>query len=254
MMIYEVPGGGFVRSWIISADEGLIVVDPGSIGTADSAREFIRGRTGWKMSQVRAIAVTHFHVDHIGGIARLLRACPDDTVVYFHARVRDYLTGKKEIPALHNWKTQFWPIAIKGIKNVHSFNHLLIESMAGIPLRGFGNRFLPPIPMEKIRWLCVGGEGRCDLAFGGWEAMETPGHTADSISFYNAKERALICGDLILNLDDDGGHLNAFCEDRKRIEETFRFLSSAIAPRAIYPAHGATIRHPENALLAVKTA
>jgi len=22
-MIYEVPGGGFVRSWIISADEGL---------------------------------------------------------------------------------------------------------------------------------------------------------------------------------------------------------------------------------------
>ena len=156
-MIYEVPGGGFVRSWIVSTEDGLIIVDPGSIGTADAAKEFIRSRPEWKMSDVRAIAVTHFHVDHIGGIGRLLRACPDDTVVYFHRRVKDYLARERNLPALLNWRSQFWPIAFKCLRHVHSFKHLLLESLAGIPLPGFGNRFLPPIPPGKIRWLCAAG-------------------------------------------------------------------------------------------------
>ena len=252
-MVYAVPGGGFVRSWIISTEDGLIVVDPGSVGTAEAVKAFIRSRPGWKMEDVRGIFITHFHVDHIGGIGRLLRACPDETVVFFHRLVKEYLTGERDLPRLHNWSSEFLPVALKSLRLCRHPLQLVVESLAGIPLWGFGNRFRPPLPLEKIRWLCGEGTVRCNLGLGSWEVIETPGHTADSLSLYNETDRELLCGDLILNMENDGGHLNAFCESVEEAEETFHFLFAALKPRAIYPAHGEKILHETNALLAVKT-
>ena len=252
-MVHPVPEGGLVRAYIISGADGLMVIDPGSVGAAEAVMTEIRRMGGRSMAEVRGIVATHFHFDHIGGIGRLLRECPTGTPVLFHHRVRDYLDGDRSLPLMENWFTAFFVAALKSCRYVRRPSHLRFESLAGIPLPGFGNRFPPPFGKERIRW--IGGDGRVryGMGFNGWDVIETPGHTGDSISLYHEESRELLCGDLILNLDRDGGRLNPFYENRATIEKTFRFLCGSIRPQVIYPGHGEVIRGGENALLGVRT-
>ena len=253
-MVHPVLDSGLARSYVISSPEGLAVVDPGSAGSAEAVIAFIGGMPGREMADVKWIVATHFHIDHIGGIGRLLRRCPGDAKVMLHRRVRDYLGGKTPLPLLKNWRAAFFPTAARCFRYVRRPSHLWVESLAGIPLPGFGNRFRPPFDEERIRYL--GGEGRVryGIGFGGWEAIETPGHTEDSLCLYHQERRELICGDLILNLETDGaGRLNRFCENRAQSEESFRLLCETTRPRAVFPGHGEVIHAGENALLGVKT-
>jgi glyoxylase-like metal-dependent hydrolase (beta-lactamase superfamily II) len=251
-MVHPVPEGGLVRAYIISGADGLMVVDPGSVGAAEAVMTVIRRINGRSMADVKGIVATHFHIDHIGGIGRLLRECPTGTPVLFHRRVRDYLNGDRSLPRMENWFASFFAAALKSFRYVRRPSHLWFESLAGIPLPGFGNRFPPPFGKERIRWL--GGEGivRYGIGFDGWDVIETPGHTGESISLYHEEGRELLCGDLILNLDRDGGRLNPFYENRAAIEKTFRFLCESIRPRVIYPGHGEIIRGGENVLPGVR--
>jgi glyoxylase-like metal-dependent hydrolase (beta-lactamase superfamily II) len=251
-MVHLVPEGGLVRAYIISGAEGLMVIDPGSVGTADAVMTEIRRMGGRSMAEVRGIVATHFHFDHIGGIGRLLRECPTGTPVLCHHRVRDYLDGTRSLPRMENWFTAFFVAALKSCRYLRRPSHIWFESLAGIPLPGFGNRFPPPFGKERIRWLGGDGRVRYGIGFDGWDVIETPGHTEDSISLYHEESREFLCGDLILNLDRDGGRLNHFCEDRATAEKTFRFLCETIRPRVIYPGHGEVIRGGENALLGVR--
>lgn len=252
-MVHPILEGGLARAYIISGTDGLMVIDPGSVGTADAAVTMIRGMRGRSMTDVKGIVATHFHVDHIGGIGRLLRSCPAETRVLFHRKIEQYLRGRQPLPMMENWFPAFFASALKSFRYVRKPSHLWFESLAGVPLPGFGNRFRPPIAEERIRWLGGDGRFRYGSGFNGWDVVETPGHTGDSISLYHEESRELLCGDLILNLDRDGGRLNLFCEERTTAEKTFHFLCENTRPRVIYPGHGEVIRDRENALLGVRT-
>ena len=251
-MVHPVPESGLTCAYIISGADGLMVIDPGSVGTAEAVIAEIRGMCGRSMAEVRGVLATHFHFDHIGGIRRVLRECPTGTPVFLHHRVRSYLDGTRSLPLMENWFTAFFGAALKCSRYLRRPSHLWFESLAGIPLPGFGNRFRPPFGEERIHWLGGDGQVRYGIGFNGWDVIETPGHTEESISLYHEESRELICGDLILNLDRDGGRLNRFCEERTTTEKTFRFLCGSIRPQAIYPGHGEVIRDGENALLGVK--
>ncbi|MBW2342274.1 MAG: MBL fold metallo-hydrolase [Deltaproteobacteria bacterium] len=100
------------------------------------------------------------------------------------------------------------------------------------------------IPLPLLRtWLPSHYKAECTLEQGKqipslphWGLIETPGHTRDSICFYNEEEKTLISGDTILNLKGCG-ELNRFCCDANAIKESFEKLSR-LSIRHIYPGHG----------------
>jgi endoribonuclease LACTB2 len=68
--------------------------------------------------------------------------------------------------------------------------------------------------------------------------VHTPGHASDHLCYFLEEERALFSGDLILNgstsvIPDEDGDLADYMASLRRVQ--------ALAPRRIYPAHGAVI-------------
>jgi hydroxyacylglutathione hydrolase len=198
-MVYVTPAGGLARSYVISEAEGLVVVDVGSIGTAEDVAIFIKRLPGRSLQDVKCIVATHFHIDHIGGIGRLLKKCLPDTVVLFHFLVDHYLKKQRTISRLKNWLTGFLPAAVFSTRYVRKCAHFRFESFAGIPLPILEKSLNLPYRQDRIRFINTEPSVPCKLNFGGWEILATPGHTEDSLSLYNAASGELICGDLILN-------------------------------------------------------
>ena len=253
-MVYVTPAGGLARSYVISEAEGLVVIDVGSIGTAEDVAIFIKRLPGRSLQDVKCIVATHFHIDHIGGIGRLLKKCLPDTVVLFHFLVDHYLKKQRTISRLKNWLTGFLPAAVFSTRYVRKFAHFRFESFAGIPLPISENSLNLPYPQDRIRFINTEPSVPCKLNFGGWEILATPGHTEDSLSLYNAASGDLICGDLILNFEKNGtGYLNPFCWSREAVENSYQNLIQKVDAKTIYPGHGEIMNNGSNALLKVRT-
>ena len=253
-MVYVTPAGGLARSYVISEAEGLVVVDVGSIGTAEDVAIFIKRLPGRSLHDVKCVVATHFHIDHIGGIGSLLKQCPPDTVVLFHFLVEHYLKRQRTISRLKNWITGFLPAALCSARYVRRFAHFRFESLAGIPLPILENSLSLPYHRDRIRFLQVEPEIPCRLNFGDWEILATPGHTEDALSLYNPVSGELICGDLILNFRNNGtGYLNSFYWNRQAVEDSHQYLTHKAGAKTIYPGHGEVIRSAGNALSGVRT-
>jgi len=247
--VHPVGPCGFARCYVISGPEGLMVMDPGSLGAARAVVEMIRNRLGMSPSAIRYVAATHFHIDHIGGMGPLLAACGPETQVLFADPVRDYLTGRRRLNLLPRWFSALVPVAWASAGYVRRLADALPANPAGIPLPGL--RRFTRLPFAGERCVFLGG-GMGPPGFEDWEIIRTPGHTEDSLSFYSPESAELICGDLLHNMHRGTGTLNAFCWDRNTILATLETLRRSIAPRVIYPGHGEAVRDEKNALLGVK--
>jgi len=76
-------------------------------------------------------------------------------------------------------------------------------------------------------------------AFGGLRALETPGHTRESLCFWDPEASDLFTGDLVAGtgtvvLDDQPGALGQYIASLERLV--------SLAPRTIYPGHGAVVQ------------
>ncbi|MGI9146115.1 MAG: MBL fold metallo-hydrolase [Chloroflexota bacterium] len=74
-----------------------------------------------------------------------------------------------------------------------------------------------------------------DACFGPLHALETPGHTRESLCFWNPTARALFTGDLVAGagtvvVDDQPGALSEYITSLERV--------LSLRPRTIYPGHG----------------
>ncbi|MEA3486589.1 MAG: MBL fold metallo-hydrolase [Thermodesulfobacteriota bacterium] len=254
--VYPVLNTGFARAYLIEGNEGLMAVDVGSPGCAKDIAEYITRVLGRTLDDLKYITATHFHIDHIGGIGHLLDVCSPRTRVLFHYMVKDYITGRKKISLIRNWFVGLPPATVVSARYLRRFSHLGVESLTGIPIPGLRNIMKLPFSHDRIDYF--GSEGRKiyplgDLGFGEWEAIRTPGHTEDSVCFFNRTTRELISGDLIINISKDGrGELNRFHWSRNVIKESFDYLRGTIKPVLIYPGHGEVMAENVDILAKVK--
>jgi glyoxylase-like metal-dependent hydrolase (beta-lactamase superfamily II) len=138
----------FISSWVLTADDRAIVIDPGPSATVlvlwDALRELgIKG--------IDYVLLTHIHLDHAGGCGDLIGKYPEPTVVC-HPQAVDHLVD----PA------RLW----------HGSTKVL-----GDLARTYGE----PSPVNREK-LCPG----CDIQWKGYEieSLETPGHASHHLCFF----------------------------------------------------------------------
>jgi len=240
-MVHPIPDCGLAQTYlIVDEDDDLMVVDVGSVGAALAVEDFCVHTLKRSLQAIRFIAATHFHIDHIGGIGMLVAKCSPKTAVLFHPLVKAYVKAGRPLSPMRNWITGLLPTLIAGGFGVRRWSDLAFDGPAGVPLPFFRDRQCVSYA-DHIRYLEGTRLPRSRIGFGGWEVITAPGHTEESVVFYNEASGELITGDLILGRKDGRGYVNRFSWDEEQTRRTFAALAERIRVRIIYPGHGAVI-------------
>jgi glyoxylase-like metal-dependent hydrolase (beta-lactamase superfamily II) len=248
-MVHPIPGSGLAQTYLISDEkDGLMVVDCGSVGAAEAVEVFCTHTLKRSLMAIRIITATHFHIDHIGGIAALLAMCSPKTVVLFHPLVKAYLKANRPLSPMRHWVTGLVPTLIAGgFFGVRKWSDLAFDGAAGVPLPCFQD--LQRVSYgDRIQYLEGNALPRSRIGFGGWVVIAAPGHTEESVVFYNEASGELITGDLILGRKDGRGYLNRFCWDEGQSQRTLAALKEKLHVRIIFPGHGPVFWAAEDAL------
>lgn len=254
IMVHPLENCGFARTYVVVGRQGLMAVDVGSIGSAENVVEYVTGTLGRDLKDILYIVSTHFHIDHIGGMGYLIDRCSPTTKILFNYIVEDYLKGERKLSLIKNWFVGLVPASVASTRYMSRFSHMMFESLAGIPLPLIRNIVNIPCKRDRIEYFGCEDETKCRLGFDEWEVIATPGHTEDSVSFYNGASGELICGDLIINMKKEGrGTLNRFYWNKEIMLNSYNHLCETIEPVIIYPGHGEIIKGEKNVLLGVET-
>ena len=246
-MLHIVPETGLAHTYlIVDEDDGLMVVDVGSVGAALAVEDFCVHTLKRSLQAIRFIAATHFHIDHIGGIGALLTKCNPETKVLFHPLVKAYLNAKRPLSPMRNWLSGLSLILISVCFGVRRWSDLTFDGPAGVPLPFFRDCQRVSYA-DHIRYLEGNRHPRSRIGFGGWEVIAAPGHTEESVVLFNEPSGELISGDLIIGQRDGRGYVNRFCWDEDQIRRSFAALRETIRVRIIFPGHGDVIWAAEDA-------
>jgi glyoxylase-like metal-dependent hydrolase (beta-lactamase superfamily II) len=156
-----VPGS----SVFLLLDRRVTIVDAGPVGSAGRVLRALR-LLGRVADEVEQIVITHYHPDHVGGLAGLQRHLPARTGV--HAVEAPVVRGEEPPPL---------PIP-----------HPLLRH----PARLLGRRLLPPARVDTLL-----RDGDELPVLGGLRVVHLPGHTPGHIALYLPERGLLIAGDAL---------------------------------------------------------
>ncbi len=220
--VYQIEGLRVSNVYLLAAEAGLVLIDAGLTNAPQViAAQVAAG--GLSLSDVRTIVVTHAHGDHIGGLPELV------------ARTGAQVLAHRDEVAFAE-RTQSLP--------ARSLLQRLMGLMQG---RGAG-----PFPPVKVSRALV--EGDVVEALGGLRVMHVPGHTPGSICLYQAEQRLLFCGDIVVPKRLAGGQVGLdygpamFAVDAGEARRTVRRLAD-LPLEVLCPGHGDPVRQGAGAML-----
>lgn len=197
-----------IATAVVPCDDGIVLVDPGPSSCLAALTRGLAAH-GYGVSDVRAILLTHIHLDHAGATGTLVRQAPG-VPVYVHEFGAKHLAAPEKLLA--------------------SATRLYGEAMDRL-----WGEFLA-VPAEVLRPLTGGetivvGSRRFDVAY-------TPGHAVHHVSYFDARDRVAYVGDTA-GILIDGYALAATPPpdiDLERWDDSLRTIE-AWAPGTLYLTH-----------------
>ena len=213
MTIYNI-GNRVVNNYLFAIDEGYILIDTGyENGFARFQRNL--KKLNIQPSEIKFIFLTHAHDDHAGFLNKVL--------------------------AITNAKVILHPKAIERLKSgQNSFEGGCSSMLAYIfcklfALFGKSEHKFPPIKDEYLNRLITTDSQEFRNLNLPIQAFETPGHTADHISFL--KGGILFCGDAAMNGFPSIKRYIIWIENLQDYRKSWEKMI-AFNPAKIYPSHG----------------
>jgi glyoxylase-like metal-dependent hydrolase (beta-lactamase superfamily II) len=155
---------GIIATGLLQGRDGIALIDPGPTTTIGNLKTALASK-GTGLADVRAILLTHIHLDHAGATGTLLPECPG-AKVYVH-----------EIGARH---------LADPSKLLVSARRLYGDDMD----RLWGE--VRPVPADRIE---IVGNTRLRVVGHDVEVAETPGHASHHVSFFLPDPSIAFVGD-----------------------------------------------------------
>ena len=155
---------GVIATAILSGPDGVALIDPGPSTTIEALTTSLAER-GAALSDIRAILLTHIHLDHAGATGSVMASCPH-ALVYVHEAGARHLAD----PA----------------KLLSSAARLYGEDMQ----RLWGE--VRPVPADRLR---IVGDEHLTILGHELEVAQTPGHASHHVSYFSPAARVAFVGD-----------------------------------------------------------
>lgn len=154
-----------IATVVLHGPGGVALIDPGPSSTLPTLRAEL-DRAGIQMSDVRALALTHIHIDHAGASGTLVRENPG-LRVYVHEKGAPHM--------------------IDPVRLVASAARLWGDDMD----RLWGE--VRPVPQDAV--VVLRGEERITLGGRDLDVAYTPGHASHHVSYFSAESGVACVGD-----------------------------------------------------------
>ena len=172
--IHRIRGYMTANIYLLEGEGGLVVIDPGVVRDVAQVARAAKN-LGRNIHDISNIILTHFHVDHSAGAARLKKA--SGAKVLAHRDDATFLSGEAHMPSVFD----------NGV-----LGHFLCRDIMERPVEMFSE--VPPVEVDvELK------DGEIIPVLGGLEVMLGSGHTPGCIALFWEKEKAVFTGDIIVN-------------------------------------------------------
>jgi glyoxylase-like metal-dependent hydrolase (beta-lactamase superfamily II) len=165
------------------SDGGIDLVDCGGSGDESAYAALIAGieATGWSLADVRQLIFTHYHSDHAGPAARIVRET--GCSVAGHPAAGHAFDAWERPEEVEQMRAK--------LARRDGVPEELIPAFATIEeeLHGFDGQVTPDVRLTAGTYI--------DSSLGRWDVLETPGHAPSHICLLQRERRLLLAGDLI---------------------------------------------------------